>query len=288
MNLNKIYMNKNFFIGIAAIFFLGACAGQSGFKKTASGFEYNLLKDDTEGRTVKMGDFLTLNMSFATMNDSSLFNTFSNKEPLNFKLQESLFNGAINEGLMMMSEGDSAQFLVPASKVYGDQLPEFLKADDKLKYTVSMMKVASATEQQKEMEASMAAQIGKDDEALTAYIKEKGYKAEKTENGLYYVVNKEGNGQFPKAGQKVKVHYTGTLLNGEKFDSSKDRDKEFEFPLGQGRVIKGWDEGIPKFSKGGSGILLIPSSLGYGTRGAGPKIPANAPLIFEIELIDFQ
>jgi len=287
MNLNKNinYMNKNIFLGMFAIFFLAACGG--GFKKTDSGFEYNMLKD-SEGRTVKMGDFLTLNMSFATMSDSSLFNTFSNKEPLNFKLQESLFNGAINEGLMMMSSGDSAQFLVPASKVYGDQLPAFLKADDKLKYTVSILKIASATEQQKELEASMAAQKVKDEAALKAYIEEKGYKAEKTENGLYYVVNKKGNGQFPKAGQKVKVHYTGTLLDGSQFDSSKDGDKAFEFPLGQGRVIKGWDEGIPKFSKGGSGILIIPSDLGYGARGAGPKIPANAPLVFEIELIDFQ
>lgn len=287
MNLNKIYMNKYFFPNIIMLLIFGACASSGGFKKTDSGFEYNMLKD-AEGRTVKMGDFLTLNMSFATMNDSTLFNTFSNDEPLNFKFQESLFNGAINEGLMMMSAGDSASFLVPASKVYGDQLPAFLKAEDKLQYTVSLIKIASAAEQQKEQEESIAAQIVKDDNALQGYIKEKGYTAEKTESGLYYVVNKEGNGQFPKPGQKVKVHYTGTLLNGEKFDSSKDRNQEFEFPVGQGRVIKGWDEGIPKFSKGGSGILLIPSNLGYGTRGAGPKIPANSPLIFEIELIDFQ
>jgi len=267
---------------------LGACAGAGGgFKKTETGFEYKMIKD-AEGRTVKMGDFLTLNMSFATLNDSTLFNTFENEEPLNFKFQESLFNGAINDGLMMMSAGDSAQFLVPASKVYGDQLPDFLKADDKLTYTVSMIKIASAAEQQKAQEESMAKQKSIDDEALNTHIQQKGYKAEKTESGLYYVVTKEGNGQFPKAGQKVKVHYTGTLLDGSKFDSSKDRDKEFEFPLGQGRVIKGWDEGIAKFSKGGSGILLIPSDLGYGSRGAGPKIPPNAPLVFEIDLIDFQ
>jgi len=281
-------MNKYLFFSVSVALLFMACGGGSGFKKTTSGFEYNML-NDAEGRTVKMGDFLTLNMSFATLSDSSLFNTFSNKEPLNFKLQESLFNGAINEGLMMMSAGDSAQFLVPASKVYGDQLPEFLKAEDKLKYTVSLIKVSSAAEQQKELEESLAKQRGIDDKAINAYLQQKELKAEKTETGLYYVVNKKGNGEFPKPGQKVKVHYTGTLLNGEQFDSSKDPGREeFEFPLGQGRVIKGWDEGIPKFSKGGSGILLIPSELAYGNRGAGPKIPANSPLVFEIELLDFQ
>jgi len=86
-------------------------------------------------------------------------------------------------------------------------------------------------------------------------------------------------------GKKVKVHYTGKLLDGKKFDSSLDRNQPFEFVLGAGQVIQGWDEGIALMKEGEDGILFIPSHLGYGARGAGGVIPANATLIFEVQLL---
>ena len=93
-----------------------------------------------------------------------------------------------------------------------------------------------------------------------------------------------GTGAEAKTGKKVKVHYTGTLLNGEKFDSSRDRNEPFEFTLGQGQVIKGWDEGVVGMKVGGKRTLTIPSDLGYGDKGSPPKIPPNATLHFIIEL----
>ena len=108
-----------------------------------------------------------------------------------------------------------------------------------------------------------------------------------TSSGLKFVDEVIGTGTTPKAGDKVKVHYTGTLEDGTKFDSSHDRDKPFSFPLGQGRVIKGWDEAIALMSKGEKRTLIIPPELGYGSRSKG-KIPSNSTLIFEVELIDFQ
>jgi len=241
-----------------------------------------------DGRTVKMDDFLTLNMLYkASKNDSVLFNTFANPQPLNFKFQPTLFNGAINDGLLMMSAGDSAHFVVKANSVYKDQLPPFLTADDELEFVIKMIKLASAEEQQREQAAAQAAQLKKEAGLIDAYIADNNLKVEQTESGLYYIIDKPGTGGFPKPGQKVKVHYTGTLLDGSEFDSSVDRGP-FEFDLGRGRVIKGWDEGIPKFQKGGSGKLIIPSTLGYGSRPQGPKIPANSTLVFEIELLDFQ
>ncbi|HRW68136.1 FKBP-type peptidyl-prolyl cis-trans isomerase, partial [Lentimicrobium sp.] len=92
----------------------------------------------------------------------------------------------------------------------------------------------------------------------------------------------------PVAGKTVKVHYTGTLLDGTKFDSSVDRGQPFEFVLGQGQVIQGWDEGIAMMKKGGKARLIIPSAIAYGENGRMPTIPPSATLIFDVELIDFK
>lgn len=110
--------------------------------------------------------------------------------------------------------------------------------------------------------------------------------AVKTASGLRYVDTKAGTGETAVAGKKVTVHYLGALQkNGKKFDASLDRDEPFQFPLGAGRVIKGWDEGVAGMKVGGKRTLYIPASLGYGERGAGRVIPPGAELVFEVELL---
>ncbi len=106
-----------------------------------------------------------------------------------------------------------------------------------------------------------------------------------TASGLQYVVLNEGTGATPKTGQTVVVHYTGTLEDGTKFDSSRDRGQPFSFKLGVGQVIKGWDEGLSTMKVGDRRQLTIPPELGYGARGAGGTIPPNATLIFDVELL---
>ena len=106
-----------------------------------------------------------------------------------------------------------------------------------------------------------------------------------TASGLKYEDIEGGTGAVAVSGQKAKVHYTGWLTNGQKFDSSKDRNDPFEFTLGAGQVIKGWDEGVAGMKVGGKRKLTIPPQLGYGARGAGGVIPPNAELIFEVELL---
>jgi FKBP-type peptidyl-prolyl cis-trans isomerase len=110
-------------------------------------------------------------------------------------------------------------------------------------------------------------------------------KPTKTPDGLEYSDIKEGTGAVAKAGDKVKVHYTGWLTSGKKFDSSVDRGEPFQFTLGAGQVIKGWDEGVAGMKVGGKRQLRIPPELGYGSRGAGGVIPPNTTLIFDVELL---
>lgn len=109
-----------------------------------------------------------------------------------------------------------------------------------------------------------------------------------TSSGLVYEDITLGSGATAEAGQQVSVHYTGWLTNGEKFDSSKDRNQPFEFKLGGGNVIKGWDEGVQGMLIGGVRKLTIPPQLGYGARGAGGVIPPNATLVFEVELLNIR
>jgi len=109
-----------------------------------------------------------------------------------------------------------------------------------------------------------------------------------TATGLQYFDRIVGSGDTPEQGDIVVAHYTGTLLDGSKFDSSVDRGKPFEFPLGMGRVIKGWDEGFSTMKVGGKRKLVIPPELGYGSRAMGDQIPANSTLVFEVELLDIK
>jgi FKBP-type peptidyl-prolyl cis-trans isomerase len=106
-----------------------------------------------------------------------------------------------------------------------------------------------------------------------------------TPSGLRYIDEVVGTGESPKQGQNVTVHYTGTLENGTKFDSSVDRGQPYTFPIGTGVVVKGWDEGIMTMKVGGKRRLIIPPSLGYGAPGRPPKIPPNSTLLFEVELL---
>jgi FKBP-type peptidyl-prolyl cis-trans isomerase FkpA len=110
----------------------------------------------------------------------------------------------------------------------------------------------------------------------------------KTPSGLRYQNIAQGQGAEAAAGRTASVHYTGWLTNGEKFDSSRDRNQPFSFTLGAGQVIAGWDEGVSGMKAGGRRKLVIPASLGYGTSGAPPDIPPGATLVFDVELLDVR
>lgn len=125
-----------------------------------------------------------------------------------------------------------------------------------------------------------------DAELIKKFVADNKLNAKTTESGIYYVVEKEGKGKNPTLESTVKVHYSGTLLNGTKFDSSYDRGEPTEFPL-KG-VVRGWQEGIPLLKPGGKGKIIIPSGLAYGPRQIGPNIPPNSVLVFDVELLEVK
>jgi len=140
-----------------------------------------------------------------------------------------------------------------------------------------------------------AQQMPVDDKILQDYFTKNNIKATKTASGLYYVINKPGKGDNAKAGQLVSMNYIGKTIDGKQFDANVDenfqplKDKQlFTFPLGQGRVIKGWDEGVQLLNKGSKATLYVPSPLGYGPRGAGADIPPNTVLVFNVEVVDIK
>ena len=124
--------------------------------------------------------------------------------------------------------------------------------------------------------------------ATPSFAAQDAKKTVTTASGLKYVDVVVGKGASPTAGKHVKVHYTGTLENGKKFDSSVDRNEPFSFIIGVGQVIPGWDEGVMSMKVGGKRKLIIPPNLGYGSRGAGGVIPPNATLLFDVELLDVE
>jgi FKBP-type peptidyl-prolyl cis-trans isomerase FkpA len=133
------------------------------------------------------------------------------------------------------------------------------------------------SEDNRPAQTGFSAALGVDTAAMT-----------KTPSGLRYQDVAPGDGKTAGAGRMVRVHYTGWLPNGEKFDSSRDRDEPFEFSLGAGQVIAGWDEGVAGMKVGGKRKLVIPPDLAYGTAGAPPDIPPGATLVFEVELLEVR
>jgi peptidylprolyl isomerase len=189
-----------------------------------------------------------------------------------------------------MHVGDSATFALDAEEFYLNmmsyrEVPEEIGDNKELLFDVKLISVRPEPD---EMKADrMANESRRDSEMISIerFLEDKGYEVEPTETGLYYIDVEEGTGKQAEAGKKVKVHYTGTFLNGEKFDSSHDRNAPIEFTLGRGEVIKGWDEGIAMMKEGGKANLVIPSKLAYGSQARG-TIKAYSPLFFEVELVE--
>ncbi len=307
-----------FFIPVlAGLFLMQGCqdkAKKGEFNQGEGGLEYQVYTKGKDGKyeikenvsttdTSKVGQVMTMQQVVKNDKDSVLFSTYTTKRPAMALIQASPYKGSLESALLMLQPGDSGVFRLSAdtlfTKSYRQPLPPFLKKGSKITFNVKVEKIQSKEmamadqqkmqeEMQKEMAAHAEKQIAVDDENLQKYMKEKNLTAQKTPSGLYYIITQKGTGPTPKPGQIVAVNYRGTTLDGKEFDSSAKSGVPFEFQIGQGQVIRGWDEGIALLNKGSKATLLIPSTMAYGQQGAGADIPADASLRFDVELVDIK
>ena len=260
-------------------------------KSKTTGLSYVIHKSN-KGPKLKLDDVVTLNLKYITSKDSLVFDSWKMGKPIQLKIAKASFKGDLMDGLTLLTVGDSASFLINAdslfTKTFGAPRPAFIDSSSFLSFTVKVIStttdaVLKAEELKAEKENAM-----KENEVIAKYIADKQITPSKSSSGLMYIISEPGAGEQAQAGKTVKVHYTGRLLDGTKFDSSLDRNDPIEFKLGQGMVIKGWDEGIALLKVGGKALLIIPSNLAYGSRGAGGVIPPFSPLTFEVELVSVQ
>lgn len=232
---------------------------------TASGLKY-VITHEGEGKQAKPGDVVKVHYTGRLTNDTVFDSSVKRGQPFEFELGAGRVIKGWDEGIALLRVGDKATFTIPPELGYGAKEVGTLPANSTLIFDVELLDLK---------------------EPLKVW--EAGEDTMVTKSGLKYIyVEKNKKGRQIKAGDKVEVHYSGYFTDGRKFDSSHDRNQTFSVPVGQSKVIKGWDEGLQLLKKGEKAQLIIPYQLAYGERGRQPLIPPKSTLIFDIEIIDVQ
>ncbi len=230
---------------------------------TESGLKYKIIHEGN-GQRAKAGDMVSVHYTGKLTNDTVFDSSHNRNQPIKFKLGAGQVIKGWDEGIALLNVGDKAIFTIPPDLGYGSRAMGPIPANSTLIFEVELVQII---ERPKPFDVK-----GKD--TLT------------TASGLKYIKLNTTEGEAPKAGDRVFVHYTGFFEDGKIFDSSVERGQVFNFMLGQGQVIAGWDEGIALLKKGEKARLIVPYTLGYGENGYPPHIPAKATLIFDVELMD--
>jgi FKBP-type peptidyl-prolyl cis-trans isomerase len=263
----------------------------TGYQKTASGLYY-IITQQGSGEKPTPGSDIMANYTGTLLNgtkfDSNTDSAFGHMNPLNFKLGRGAVIRGKDEAIGLLTKGAKATVIIPSALAYGTNAQGNIPANSILRYDLELL---DWTPMKTPAEIATI-----DDAAIQKYFTDNnitGFVKAPTNSGLYYKITSENSaGTSPKVGDNLTMNYTGKLLDGTKFDSNVDSAfnhvQPFTFMLGRGQVIRGWDEGISYLKKGEKATLFIPSGMGYGERGSPPKIPANAPLIFDVEVVDFS
>lgn len=235
---------------------------------TASGLKYKIIQKGN-GPKAEAGAMVYVHYVGTLTNGTKFDSSRDRGQPFSFKLGTGGVIKGWDEGIAMLKVGDKAVLTVPPQLGYGEMDMGTIPPNSTLIFEVELMDIKMPTQPWK---------LSNTDTVTTP-------------SGLKYIIvskNGDANATQAQAGKTVSVHYTGFLLNGKVFDSSYDRGQPIAFPLGQGNVIKGWEEGISLMKTGDKIRLIIPTELGYGAAGRPPVIPQNATLLFDCELVGVQ
>ena len=294
-------------LALACTAIMTACDSNK-FKKTDNGLLYKFETVNPDGRQPQMGDLLVGEMSLKL--DTVLLGSNVGHPDRIFQVRPDMFKGDINEGLLMMHVGDKAVFSIPADSVgkflQDNQMPPTYKrgSGQMFVYEISLIDIVSQEEQQQEQanfQEEMAKRQEEEPAVLAQYIKDNNITVKPTASGLYIVVKKKGSGPKVADGKTVSIDYTGRLLDGTIFDSSREADareagkynsqrpyEPMTYKVGAMPLIPGWDEGVNGQPEGTELTLIMPSALGYGERGAGNDILPYSPLVFDITIVSVK
>lgn len=240
---------------------------------TPNGLSYTMHVQTAEQRA-EIGDILVAYMDYGTV-DSVIFDSRQFKRPVYLQVTNPAYKGSLEEGLQLLGAGDSATFYLVADSVYNrifrQPLPPGIAPGTEMIFNIGVLAVRN------------------EERDLEKYLANQNINERPRSSGLIVQMLKEGKGPAAVPGKQVSVHYTGFLLDGTKFDSSRDRNEPFSFILGQEQVIRGWDEGVKLLKVGDQARFIIPSYLAYGPKGAGNgSIPPYSTLVFEVELVQAE
>ena len=243
-------------------------------QKTASGLQYKITTKGC-GAAAQKGDGVKVHYTGKFTNDTVFDSSVQRNLPFEFKLGKGQVIKGWDEGIALLHVGDKATFVIPPDLGYGARANGKIPANSTLVFDVELLEVKPGPHP--------ANTKGKDTVTTAS-----GLKIIYLSDTKLPEFQASNTANMPVKGNSVKVHYSGFLLDGSCFDSSVERGQPFEFGLGAGMVIKGWDEGIALLHKGEKAQLILPYNLAYGEAGHPPVIPAKATLIFDVELIDFS
>ncbi len=237
-----------------------------------------------KGAKPRKGDMVTVNFKVMLMDGTVLFDSWERGEPVSFEFGKQFDTQGLVEGVSLMKEGEKAHLVVPSKLAFGQYgRPGLVDPYSPILYDVELLEVKDAEEMKREAIREMA----KNEKESQAFLSQNATREGVVvlPSGLQYKVLKSGDGKkSPSASSRVKVHYTGTLIDGTTFDSSVERGRPSEFNVGG--VIKGWTEALQIMKEGDKWQLFIPADLAYGAKGAGKLIKPNMALIFEVELLE--
>ncbi len=276
-------MRKQLAVILVAAMALASCNNV----EVVDGVKIQKHEHDDSAAKLKEGDIITFDLVIKNDADSTIKDSRKEGKPLQDLVPPAApagaFKGSFENGLRLLAVGDSATIFVPVDSLFKDAnqpVPPFLKRGTDVRFIVKIKKSQSRAEFEKEMTKLSAEQTGKDAKLIEAYVASSGKQFTKTSTGLYASISNPGAGESPQMGESWVVNYIGTFLDGKEFDKGAGVAMP---PVGQ--LVPGFNEALMLLKKGGKGTFVIPSALGYGAQGAAPRIPANAILVFELEVL---